>query len=1228
MAASSPTELPAYIQLRWQETGVFSRLKSEAADVSSAVRRNFDDMAKSLDASITRSIRSGKMGSRVDLGVGGMREAIAAQNQLAATYEATARAARRASEAEGGNNLALRQAAEAAEDKAAKTRAAAAMAMEHADALAKVQAQLLREASSTRSLGAANDNAAASSRAHRGAMIGLGQQLQDTVIQAQMGVSALTIFAQQGSQAAFQMSNMGGKVGAVASVMAGPWGAAVFAGTALLGPLISGLFQTSQAMDDVRFATDAMRDAQGILGSVMDMTTGRINTQRGELLALAQAQILVNRVQAEARAAEARRGVQDIQSRPLRFTGGGLGGGFSAGRRPVDARDTIAQQVLDQAIDPKVAVERLENLRKAGVLTTEEFTKAASAVANLGLELANIETFSKADALLNGEGGIDLLKPAKPKKDRSAEKAQREAERLRKAGESAAEAVARINERFDQSPRLIDQAARATRELDAVIADLSRRDPVKFRETIAQAQAAKQVVTDALLRPIQDMRDASEQRLTLQDLLAEGRDNEAAALQAIWSLEQKLGDEDELRVKVQDLITEGRQEEARVLQTLLDMYPAMKREAADLAVIEAQRTREAERQQALFEAQVDVINTARNSMADLFSGRSTDFLGGLKQSLRDLQGARIADQLFGDMFAEIEDQLRQRSPLGRATSRLTSSVDEASTGADHLATATETAAQRILAASRAIAVNDNGYIDGATGEIVVTREKNDPVRLARYSVNELADLTAHGIVDPLLAGFGDIFGTRFFQGLSATMSGLLAGTLTGGVPGGILGGLRGAVFDYGPDVFGKGMTDKLLGKFDKAMGGAATGSMVAGVGNSLGLRLSGTGSQIGGAIGSLIPIPGMDIVGSIAGGLLGSLFGKTKWGRVDLSALGASASRGNSGSSEEAAVAAGGSFYEGLQGVIDQLGGTMGDFGSIALGVRHGDWRVNTGSQSLKVKKGAKDFNEDQAAALEYAIKAAIDRGAVKGIRDSSQRLLRAGQDLDKALQDALDWENAFRELKQYKDPLGAALDDLDKEFERYIDLAKKAGASQQEMADLQELYGIKQAEVIEQANERILGSLQGLLDDLTIGDSGLSLRTREENALARYQPLADRVAAGDQTAYDDYAEAAQALLDIERQLYGSQKEYFDRLNEVTALTRNRIDAETNVVSIAENRDSPFDSSGKVRDSIESQTNVLSGQLEAANINAGRTNALLERIEKRLADLKAAPERLASVANF
>lgn len=238
----------------------------------------------------------------------------------------------------------------------------------------------------------------------------LSFQLSDVATQWSMGTRPMQIFAQQSGQVVQAIALMSQGAGRFGAFMAGPWGMALTAGIVVLGSLISSLDKTSTALDQVKFSTSAVSEVQGILGNVMDMTTGKITTQTSALIALARAQLLVAKVQSIARGAEARRGVQAIQSRPVEASGG-LGGGVAFRRRPMDARDAISRDVLGGRLDAGTAVGRMENLRNAGVLTDAQFTEGASAIANLAVEEANQKVYDEGLKLLDGKGGRSLLTP-------------------------------------------------------------------------------------------------------------------------------------------------------------------------------------------------------------------------------------------------------------------------------------------------------------------------------------------------------------------------------------------------------------------------------------------------------------------------------------------------------------------------------------------------------------------------------------------------------------------------------------------------------------------------------------------------------------------------------------------------------------------------------------------------------------------------------------------------
>lgn len=237
----------------------------------------------------------------------------------------------------------------------------------------------------------------------------------------------------------------------------------------------------------------------------------------------------------------------------------------------------------------------------------------------------------------------------------------------------------------------------------------------------------------------------------------------------------------------------------------------------------------------------------------------------------------------------------------------------------------------------------------------------------------------------------------------------------------------------------KGAASQALGAVGGALGGYAGDALAKG----LATKLTGT---LGKALGSAIPVVGT-ILGGIAGNLIGGLLKKTKWGRVDVSGVsGDFNTRGNSGKSEAAATEAGGSIVDALKKIANDLGGVAGEFASIAVGVRDGKWRVNTTGTSLKTSKGAKDFGEDQSAAIAYAVQQAIKKGAIDGINASVMNLLTASGDFETQLNKASELSGIFAEIAASADPMGAELTALAKRFTSINALLVEANATQTEV--------------------------------------------------------------------------------------------------------------------------------------------------------------------------------------
>lgn len=781
---------------------------------------------------------------------------------------------------------------------------------------------------------------------------------------------------------------------------------------------------------------------------------------------------------------------------------------------------------------------------------------------------------------------------------------------LQDYSDRAGESIARINERFDKQPRLIDQAAAATRQLDAVIADLQEKKPPNFQTLIAQAEEAKATIQDALVRPFQEMARDSERRQQIDDLILAGQDEQAQALQEIWRLESQIG----------DLLPEQRAEVERIVKAEYEHGKAL------------------ERAHELQSAFLDATRSVRDEIERIIAGEGkfSDF----KNIFKQLNAKFLTEKIFGGALRDLDQWVKENTGIKDSVDYLREQTHDAGEAALKFADTLNQATNRVATGGAGGLLGGSGNVAASTpadlaalfdsilpplsskavpgvpGTGPAANDNGEIVVTARKTANGIAGMTpdryfqvmSARIVAPITDALANLVGPKLAGTLGGVMSGALYGYSTGGAVGGVLGGVKGLVDDLGG---ANGGLSKALGG---ALKGAQTGTMVAGLGKALGIKLSSTGAQIGGAIGSVLPIPGGEIIGSIAGGIIGKLFGGTKSGRVTLN--GTSQTIGGTDKKLQAAAGqTGGDFVSTLQSVAQQLGGQLGSYGTITIGQRNGSFRVNVGGSgtgSLKTSHGARDFGEDQQAAIAYALQQAIVNGAVKGISAGAQRLLAAGTDLQAQLQKALDFQGVFTELKSYLDPVGAALDTLDARFSHLKDIFAEAGASAEDYAKLQQLYGIERTKAVADAMNQVGGALKSLLSDLTTGDMGLSLRDREKTAQANYDALATRVRAGDTTAFDDFAEAARTLLDIERQIHGSQSDYFATFDNVRDLTKTTLDAQQALADAAANRDSPFAGSASGAPTNDNQgvidgidrlgdtlINALGPRLDAVNTNLG-----------------------------
>lgn len=401
-----------------------------------------------------------------------------------------------------------------------------------------------------------------------------------------------------------------------------------------------------------------------------------------------------------------------------------------------------------------------------------------------------------------------------------------------------------------------------------------------------------------------------------------------------------------------------------------------------------------------------------------------------------------------------------------------------------------------------------------------------------------------------------------------------------------------------------GIGNETLGALSK---NAALGSVIGpGFNKLIGTRGSTTGGAIGGALGTFIPIPGGQIIGSIIGSTIGGMLKKAKYGTTVLNGSGLSTA-GNSGSARSASVGGANSIQEGLAQIAEALGGDIGSY-NVSIGTYKGKWRVSPSGYGgkLKVKNGAVDFGKDgQAEAIRFAISDALSDGAIKGISDAAQRILKSGQDLDKALAKAVDIESLPKLLKARLDPLGAALEAVDDKFTKLAATLKEGGASAEQIAQARQLWQLEREDTLAQIGQASAG-LKDFLSGLKAGSaSPFSLRDQEASARAALAPFQAQIAAGQQIDTEAFQNAADTFLSVERQIYGSTGPFFEALAQVSTLTEQaiaKIDAQSS-------------STGAAKDPFAELT-ATSAQATAANTQ--QAAQILDQQTQLLADIRNA----------
>lgn len=1173
---------------------VVARLQLNASQFSSEGGRAFAEMAgraRSASADVrdtfgTAYAEVGKIaqqalsGARTKTGSLDLSGEIASLKQSAAAADQRAIAANELRNAMQGAAFGTRAATEAAlrdadaalVDKAAAEQQAAAIRQRIVQ-LEAYQVELNKASSAV--MRHANDNRV-SAEQQRQSTIMLGQQLQDFSVQVVSGQSVATAFAQQIGQASFALQGMGGKLAGVATFLTSGWGIAATIGATVLGPLVAKLLEGNDALGEA-----------------------------------------IDKLKKDAEATEVSRDAKERFARTEEGVAAAIRDGTKATNDAIAATKSSAEQANIAAKQNLARELSIRNVTLALIEQAEAEARAANST-NFG---AAGGAGAAAAQTIYGQQLADLKKKAE---DQKASIAAAEARVQVTRADLAAEAANRATDPMARLKKLYDdqvEAAKAkARAEGTVTAELTRQLTQIERKRRAAVKAEQERQREANRKPTADP--------------------DTATASSVAALLRR-----ELRGVRITATTNGKHVTGsdHYKGAAIDFVPAGGMSSMTKADVRA-----------LFQRAGIPIRRNAGGVEQLFGpgdpGHSDHFhvawekgklaLDNYKASQVDAaKAARELKQQQEALDRELSQILKALDPLAAATARYTDRLaDLAKLKAAGKITLDQqldygSDAQRVLGNDRSKIANDRFRdIFGADQVDAISREWDENVQRVTADWGKGLEDGARDAAEVLrngVTGIADMFGVRMRGPLGSILSGRrqvgidekgatamseqLArvgvkidpksiesiGAVIGNASLGQIGGSAFASITGGKkSALGSSIGGALGGEAGKALGSVIT----KGIGGALGKTLGGAAGPIGA------------IAGGILGNVVGGLLAKTKKGSSTLTfgadGLSAGAATGNSSSYKAAAAASANSVVGALQRVAEALGGDVTGAGSVSIGQRKGKYVVDTTGRGATKGAGVLSFSTEEEA-IKAAIADALKDGVVGGISAASKAILAAGGDLEKAINKAALIEAVPKDLKAMLDPLGAAIDELNRKFQKTVDALKDGGATAEQMADAQKLYDLQLAQVKASTASASQG-LKDFLKTLNIGsDSPLSLRDREAAALADLKPYLTQIDAGQSIDQSKYQEAAKAYLDIERELYGSTSAFFEAFDAVQASTAKAIATIDNAVPVSAGIASPF-----------AKETAASAAATAANTQTG--NEIMADVSDTLANVQALLAQIAS----
>lgn len=1036
----------------------------------------------------------------------------------------------------------------------------------------------------------------------------LGQQLGDFAVQVVSGQSAAIAFAQQLPQAAYALSTMGGAAKSVGTFLTGPWGTALTIATVVAVPFVAKLLDGANAAEEqskklalASQAADSYGNAQSLLGKIMDLTTGKMKTQNEILIQSIKLQAQSNILAAEKKQKEASETLKGLASPSLleRLSVTGAGTPFSAnGSAAQDQAQKLTaglgplKAVLGDYVnlvnDPRAkpeqltagldaALERLDKLGKSGKLASRDLIDTKAAILALGTTINDRQANSEVlEAIKTGKlsDGLRIDKPGRTKREPKPKDYSR-------SDDAAEQAIAAINAEWDDQPRLIDKARLATLKLDNLTEQLSKRELTpEVQKLLGLIDQARESIKDGIDRPFRDFVEAQRESVEVGRLVLAGRDAEAEALQNALRLQRAQGE-----------ITD---EQVETVGRLAQQHEALTR------LLEDQR-----RVVGIYESAWSGVRDQVDGVFAKIQGNAGGIVGVVQKLQRDL----LSNALFGGIDREIEDYIRKMTGKQTPAEILQDQArgagvvlrDTVNDFVDAMVDATarirgyDPAAIRQSAALAAPYVTQ--FLAGSprdpSSDIVVTGkasdDSSDKLGLVRSSevLNHVIDRWAIKMEE-----IGAKVPATVVKGLKDNLGTVFEGAAYGGIGGSIFSAIGGK----------RDNTASSIGGIAGDYVGKELGKLVPETAKGLMKTLGGIAGPLGG------------IVGGLLGNVVGGLFQKTERGSAQITGVDqAAVVNGNYSAVQSDLGGLATNVQTGIRQIADALGADVGRF-AVSINKYKDSYRVDpNGGTSVGGKYGTNDgvlkFDNDPEGAVRAAIANALADGAIKGISDASQRILASGKDLESAINKAVLIEAVPRNLKKLLDPVGAAIDDLNRDFKKTVEALEEGGASAEQMAQAQQLYNL-QLEQVKASTASASQTLKDFQSSLKLGsNSPYSLRDQEREALAKLQPFLDQIALGKSIDQSAYQSAANTAIDIERQIYGSTKQFFDFLDLIQGATNKAISSIDNAAPVSAAVDSPFakataDSAATTAKNTATTNDLLDQLSRQAEI----TNDLLARL--------------------